>query len=89
MTDVNLNRLAVFTALVRAGSFTAAADALGITKAMVSQHMARLESELGVTLLSRSTRRMTLTEAGSTFHAACLGILADAEAAIARLSRSK
>jgi len=89
MADVNLNRLSVFVALVRAGSFTAAADVLGMTKAMVSQHIARLESELGVTLLSRSTRRMTLTEAGATFHAACLRILAEAEAAIAQVGQGQ
>jgi DNA-binding transcriptional LysR family regulator len=89
VADVNLNRLSVFVALVRAGSFTAAAEVLGMTKAMVSQHIARLESELGVTLLSRSTRRMTLTEAGSTFHAACLRILAEAEAAIAQVGQGQ
>ncbi|SFS19840.1 DNA-binding transcriptional regulator, LysR family [Dyella sp. OK004] len=83
--EINLNRLAVFTALVRAGSFTAAAEQLGMTKAMVSQHVARLEQELGVTLLVRSTRRMSLTEAGATFHADCVRILADAEAAIERV----
>jgi DNA-binding transcriptional LysR family regulator len=89
MADVNLNRLSVFVALVRAGSFTAAAEVLGMTKAMVSQHIARLENELGVTLLSRSTRRMTLTEAGSTFHAACVRILAEAEAAIAQVGQGQ
>lgn len=89
MADVNLNRLSVFVALVRAGSFTAAAEVLGMTKAMVSQHIARLESELGVTLLSRSTRRMTLTEAGSAFHAACVRILAEAEAAIAQVGQGQ
>lgn len=89
MADVNLNRLGVFVALVRAGSFTAAAEVLGMTKAMVSQHMARLEAELGVSLLSRSTRRMTLTEAGSNFHAACLRILAETEAAIAQVGHSQ
>jgi len=89
MADVNLNRLSVFVALVRAGSFTAAAEVLGMTKAMVSQHIARLERELGVTLLSRSTRRMTLTEAGATFHAACVRILAEAEAAIAQVGQGQ
>ncbi|WP_430390720.1 LysR family transcriptional regulator [Dyella sp. 20L07] len=88
-SDINLNRLAVFVALVRAGSFTAAAEALGMTKAMVSQHMARLERELGVTLLLRSTRRMTLTEAGVTFHAACVRILEEAESAIEQLGRNQ
>lgn len=85
MDGVNLNRLAVFVALVRAGSFTAAAEQLGLTKAMVSQHLARLESELGVTLLLRSTRRMALTEAGAGFHEDCVRILAEAEAAVERV----
>ncbi len=89
MDQVNLNRLAVFVALVRAGSFTAAAEQLGLTKAMVSQHLARLEQELGVTLLVRSTRRMALTEAGVTFHADCVRLLADAEAAIERAGTAR
>lgn len=84
--DINLNRLAVFVALVRAGSFTAAADQLGMTKAMVSQHLAKLEQELGVSLVIRSTRRMSLTEAGAGFHADCVRILAEAQAAIERVS---
>jgi DNA-binding transcriptional LysR family regulator len=87
--EVNLNRLAVFVALVRAGSFTAAAEQLGLTKAMVSQHLAKLERELGVTLLLRSTRRMSLTEAGTRFHADCVRLLADAEAAIERVGGNR
>lgn len=87
--EVNLNRLAVFVALVHAGSFTAAAESLGMTKAMVSQHLARLEKELGVTLVLRSTRRMTLTEAGTTFHADCVRILADAQAAIEQVGSTQ
>lgn len=89
MGEVNLNRLAVFAALVRAGSFTAAAEQLGLTKAMVSQHLARLERELGVTLLVRSTRRMALTEAGAAFHADCERILAETDAAIARVGENR
>lgn len=87
--DVNLNRLAVFVALVRAGSFTAAAQQLGTTKAMVSQHLAKLEEELGVTLLVRSTRKMSLTDAGERFHEDCARVLADAEAAIDRLGECR
>jgi len=87
-SEVNLNRLAIFVALVRAGSFTAAAEQLGMTKAMVSQHLARLEQELGAALLVRSTRRMSLTEVGAIFHADCVRILADAEAAIERVGES-
>lgn len=83
--DVNLNRLAIFVALVRAGSFTAAAEQLGITKAMVSQHLLRLERELGVTLIVRSTRRMALTEAGAVFHTDCVQLLEQAQTAIERM----
>jgi DNA-binding transcriptional LysR family regulator len=83
--DVNLNRLAIFVALVRAGSFTAAAEQLGMTKAMVSQHLLKLERELGVTLIVRSTRRMALSEAGAIFHADCLQLLEQAQLAIERI----
>ena len=87
--EINLNRLGVFVALVRAGSFTAAAQQLGTTKAMVSQHLAKLEEELGVTLLVRSTRKMSLTDAGERFHEDCARVLADAESAIARLGECR
>lgn len=89
MADINLNRLAVFVALVRAGSFTAAADQLGTTKAMVSQHLAKLEEELGVQLVVRSTRKMSLTDAGARFHEDCARVLADAEAAIVQLGECR
>ncbi|WP_266159573.1 LysR family transcriptional regulator [Dyella silvatica] len=88
-SEVNLNRLAIFAALVRAGSFTAAAEQLGMTKAMVSQHLARLEQELGVSLLMRSTRRMSLTEAGAMFHTDCVRILSETDAAIERVGESR
>ena len=89
MAEVNLNRLAIFVTLVRAGSFTAAVEQLGTTKAMVSQHLARLEDELGVQLLVRSTRRMSLTDAGERFHEDCVRIVADAEAAIAQVGECR
>ncbi len=79
---VNLNRLGVFSAVVETGSFTAAAERLGITKAMVSQHVSKLEAELGVALLTRTTRRLSLTESGRQFAADCARILLDAEASI-------
>ncbi|KJV36232.1 LysR family transcriptional regulator [Luteibacter yeojuensis] len=88
-SDINLNRLAVFVTLVRAGSFTAAAEQLGTTKAMVSQHLAKLEEELGMTLVLRSTRRMSLTDAGQFFYEDCARVVADAEAAITRLGECR
>ena len=52
---MNLNRLAYFTAVVDAGSFTRAAERLGVTKTVVSDQVARLEQELRVSLLTRTT----------------------------------
>jgi DNA-binding transcriptional LysR family regulator len=87
--QVNLNRMTVFAAVVRQGSFTAAADALGSTKSMVSQQLTRLEQELGVKLLQRSTRRLALTEAGDLYYQACTRILAEAATVTAELQRMR
>jgi DNA-binding MarR family transcriptional regulator len=62
---MNLTRLEVFVAVCATGSFTRAADQLAVTKSAVSQHVTTLERELGVQLLHRSTRRLTLTDAGT------------------------
>lgn len=64
---LNLQRMSLFIAVVDSGSFTAAAAASGQTKAVVSFNIRQLE-ELGVTLLLRSTRRLTLTDAGVLFY---------------------
>lgn len=84
----NLNRLAYFTAVVDTGSFTRAAERLGITKAVVSQQVARLEKELGTALLIRTTRRVHPTEAGRMFHARCVLILREAEDAFDELAKA-
>ena len=81
-SDVNLNRLAVFVAVIEAGSLTAAADRLGIAKTMVSTHMQRLEAEVGASLLVRTTRRISVTEAGRTFYEASRQILSIANEAL-------
>lgn len=65
---LNLQRMSLFIAVVDSGSFTAAAAASGQTKAVVSFNIRQLEKELGVTLLLRSTRRLTLTDAGILFY---------------------
>ncbi|MET4575487.1 LysR family transcriptional regulator [Ottowia thiooxydans] len=74
----NLKRLAYFAAVVETGSFTAAADQLGITKAVVSQQVARLEREFRTTLLTRTTRKVSPTDAGRTFYQRCALILREA-----------
>lgn len=63
--QMNLARLEVFVTVCSTGSFTRAADQLGITKSATSQQVATLERELGVQLLHRSTRSLTPTEAGA------------------------
>lgn len=83
---LELNRLAYFAAVVDAGAFTRAAERLGVTKAVVSQQVARLEEELGVTLLLRTTRKLTLTEAGRKLYARCLTILRESAEALIELA---
>ena len=82
----NLRRLVYFVAVVETGSFTAAAERLGITKAVVSQQVARLEREFRTSLLVRTTRKVQTTEAGLSFYRRCTLILRDAESAFDELS---
>jgi len=75
----------VFAAVVDAASFVNAAEALGFSKQAVSRYVADLESRLGVRLLRRTTRRLSLTDEGQVFYARCSELLAnidDAEAEI-------
>lgn len=83
---LNLNRLVYFSAVVDSGSFSAAADRLGITKAVVSQQIARLEEETATTLFARNSRRISLTQAGRQLHERCLLILKEAEEAFGELN---
>lgn len=82
----NLKRLAYFAAVAETGSFTAAADRLGITKAVVSQQVARLEREFRTTLLTRTTRKVALTAAGKGFYQRCALILKEASDAFEELA---
>lgn len=83
-----LKRMAVFAEVVAAGSLSGAARRLDMTPSAVSQHLRQLEQALGLALLHRSTRRLTLTEAGEHYHAGCAAMVAaarSAEQALARL----
>ncbi len=64
---INMQRAAIFVAVVEAGSFTDAAQTLGLTKAVVSASIKMLEKELGVSLLSRSTRHVSTTDTVNDF----------------------
>jgi DNA-binding transcriptional LysR family regulator len=82
MTPVrDLNNLYFFAKVVDFGSYTAAAKALGLQTSKLSRRIAALESEIGVRLINRTTRRLSLTEAGKTFHRHCLALLDEAQAA--------
>lgn len=72
-----LAELEAFTAVVEANSFSAAGERLGMAKSVVSRRVSQLEERLGVRLLHRTTRRLTLTEEGRHFYQRAVQILAD------------
>lgn len=71
------DELECFVRVVAAGSITAAAQHLGVAKSVVSRRLSELEDRLGTRLLTRTTRRMSLTDAGRGYHDRALRILAD------------
>jgi len=78
LTNMNiLLYLETFSAVVENGSFTAAADTLGISKPVVSKQVSQLERHLGVQLLHRTTRRLHLTHAGEVFASYSHRIMSD------------
>ncbi len=81
---MELSRLRIFVAVAQAGSFTAAAQRLGLTKSATSQGVALLERELGMQLLQRTTRRFAITSAGESFLDDCRTLLAQADQIVER-----
>lgn len=73
----DLNSLFYFAKIVEHGSLSAAGDALGIAKSVLSQHLARLEADLGVRLIQRTTRRLQVTEVGLRYYQRCRAVLAE------------
>ncbi|EDM69317.1 transcriptional regulator, LysR family [Moritella sp. PE36] len=82
----DLNDMMVFLAVVETGSFTLAADRLGIPKANVSRKVSRLEQQLNITLLERSTRSQHLTEAGKRYLIHCKRVHEELDLATASVS---
>jgi DNA-binding transcriptional LysR family regulator len=76
----------LFAAIVATGSLSAAGRQAGLSPAMVSKRLARLEARLGARLVHRTTRRLVTTEAGRAFHDEAVAILAAAHAAEARVA---
>jgi DNA-binding transcriptional LysR family regulator len=77
----DLNDLRLFAEVVERGSFTSAARALGLQTSKLSRRVRALEEELGVRLLNRTSRSLSLTETGRQFHQHCLALVAEARAA--------
>src|SRR5215470_17603389 len=74
-----MTSMATFVKVVESGGFSAAARTLSMSPSMVTAHVQSLEERLGVRLLNRSTRRVSLTEVGHAYYERCLQILAEAD----------
>jgi len=81
-----LLEMQTFCAVVEAGSFVSASESLGMSKAAVSRYVSELEARLGVRLLQRTTRRLSLTGEGEVFYVRCRELLAGVEEAEAEIT---
>lgn len=84
---MDLNELLIFIKVVELQSFTAAGQVLGLQKSTISRKLAQLEERLGVRLLNRTTRKLSLTDIGQSHYQRCreiLNELEEAELAVAR-----
>ncbi len=89
MEPTDLNDLRFFAEIVEQGSFTLAAQALGVQTSRLSRRVTALEAELGVRLLNRTTRRISLTDAGKHFLEHCQAIIAHAQAAYEDVEKTR
>lgn len=81
-----INGIIAFVRAAELGGFTRAAQVLGITSSGVGKSISRLEADLGVRLLQRTTRRISLTDDGALFFGQCRQLLEDLESARSQLS---
>jgi len=72
-----LDGMRTFVAVVLEGSFSRAAERLNMSPQLVSKYVAQLETRLGARLINRSTRRLSVTEAGQAYYERCRDVLAD------------
>lgn len=85
----DLHGISAFVQTVDAGSFTAAANRMGLSKSAIGKAVARLETRLGVRLLERTTRTLGLTAEGQSYYRTCLSILADLHEAETLIASSR
>ena len=76
-----------FVEVIKLGSFSEAAKTLGLSRALISRHVTDLEKHLGVRLLTRTTRRITLTEAGAEHFTFCQQLIKEIEEKESALKR--
>lgn len=86
MMPTSLDDMALFVAVAQAQSFSRASDKTGVPKSTLSTRISRLESEMGLRLLNRTTRRIELTEAGKFYLQRAVQIVAEAEQAHCQLT---
>ena len=84
-----LKSMVVFAQVIEQGSLSAAAKHVGLSRAVVSYHIKKLETQLGIKLLNRSTRSIALTEAGSQYYERCKVIVEQALAANQQIENLK
>lgn len=85
----DLNAMYLFAKVVEHGSYSAAARALGLQTSKLSRRISDLEKQLGVRLLQRTTRRVTVTEVGQTYYQHCAALEAEALAAQEAIDRTR
>jgi DNA-binding transcriptional LysR family regulator len=83
----DLERMAIFAHVVTEKSFSAAARRLNLSKSLVSKNITQLEKSVGARLLNRTTRALSLTEAGAVFYEHCARIVEELEEAKLAVSR--
>lgn len=83
----DLNDMLFFAEVVDRGGFAAAGRSLGVPKSKLSRRISELEARLGVRLLQRTTRKLSLTEAGEIYHRHCVAMREEAEAADEAVAR--
>src|ERR1700760_1946006 len=84
-----LTGMEVFVRVAGAGSLSGAARAMGLSQTMVTKHLAALEGRLGAKLFHRTTRRLTITEAGRRYLESTERLLADVDAAEAAVAADR
>jgi len=86
---LDLNDMYLFVKVIEHGGYSAASRALGIATSKLSRRIAELERQLGVHLVNRTTRSISLSDTGETFYRHCLAMVGEAQAAREAIERTR